>query len=385
MRLLFLTYGPQSGVTESVSRALAAAGASVRTHDVLDGFLWRVRAGRTVLPNARPGVVRAVAESMLRHGRGWKALYLHTAWTFDRLSRRAGEEVRRLRPDVVLQSGVLFAPGAHAEVPYYLYLDHTRALGERYEPLPGLPPPFPEDPAWRARERSVYRNAVAIFTMSEIVRRSLLDDYGVDPTRVITVGAGPNVEPDAPDPGTPRDPALLFVGRTFVPKGGPELLAAFELVRDRHPDLELWLVTRDAPARLPPGARAFGLLDRPALARRYARAGAFVLPTLRECFGISFLEAMAFGLPVVGTRIEAIPEIVAEGETGLLVPPRDVGALTRALETLLRDPERARRMGAAGRARVAARFGWDRVAARMLAAMSPEPDLRRRRIGARAG
>ncbi len=381
VRLLYLTYGPQSGVTASVSRALGAAGADVRTHDVLEGFLWKVRAGPAVLPNARPDVVRAVGEAVLRHGWSWKAHYLHTTWAFDRLSERADAAIRRARPDAILQAGVLFGPGAHPELPYYLYLDHTRALGERYAAVPGLPPPLPPDPAWRARERSVYRNAAGIFTMSEGVRRSLLEDYGVDPARAVTVGAGPNVEPDAPDGGARRDPAILFVGRSFVPKGGPELVAAFEAVRARHPDLRLWLVSGDAPARLPPGAHALGLMDRRPLGRLYARASAFALPTLRECFGLSFLEAMSFALPCVGTRIEAIPEIVADGETGLLVPPRDVGALSRALEALASDPARAGRMGAAGRARVLARYGWDRAAARMLAVMAPERD----RPAARAG
>ncbi|WP_237758089.1 glycosyltransferase [Anaeromyxobacter sp. PSR-1] len=84
---------------------------------------------------------------------------------------------------------------------------------------------------------------------------------------------------------------------------------------------------------------------------------------------------MAFELPVVASRIEAIPEIVADGETGLLVPPRDPAALAAALGALLADPARARAMGAAGRARAAARFGWTRAAARMLDVLRPAPAL----------
>ena len=98
----------------------------------------------------------------------------------------------------------------------------------------------------------------------------------------------------------------------------------------------------------------------------------FALPTLREAFGLAFVEAMAFGLPVVGSRIEAMPEIVVDGETGLLVPPRDPAALAGALSALLADPARARRMGEAGRARVAERFGWDRAIGRMLDVLRPD-------------
>jgi glycosyltransferase involved in cell wall biosynthesis len=80
---------------------------------------------------------------------------------------------------------------------------------------------------------------------------------------------------------------------------------------------------------------------------------------------------MAFGLPVVATAVEAVPEIVVQGETGLLVPPRDPAAIADACAALLGDPGRARRMGEAGRARVAERFGWDHAAARMLEVLRP--------------
>ncbi len=375
MRLLYLNYGPQSGVTAAVSRQLSAAGVTVSHANVLDGFLYQLRSGSRI-PNARPSVIRAVLAAMRLHGRCWKPYYLHTEYAFDRLSSVARRAIDRERPDVVLQAGVLFSPGPWPEKPYTLYLDHTRAIAERYPPLEGLPPPIPPSAAWRAREQAVYRGAAAIFTMSEGVKLSLEADYGVDAARLHVVGAGPNVQPSAGDLGGPREKAVLFVGRNFVPKGGPELLDAFAIVRRDHPEAELWLVSSSAPRVLPPGVVHHGTLGRDALARLYARAGVFALPTLREAFGLSVLEAMAFGLPVVASRLEAIPEIVSDGETGVLVPTRDPAALGRALSGLLADPIRARLMGAAGRARVLARFGWDRAVAAMLAVLRPRPHLR---------
>lgn len=370
MRVLYLHYGPQSGVTAAVSGALAEAGVELLHANPTERFLYQLRPGLRI-PNGRPAVIRGVAEALRRHGLHWKSYYLHSTYAFDHLSRLAAQEIRRLRPDAVLQAGVLFGPGPYPEVPYHLYCDHTRAVAERYPPLPRLPPPIPFEPGWRARERAVYRNAAAIFAMSEFVRASLLDDYGVDPARVRVVGAGPNVVPGPLDQDLPRERTILFVGRQFVPKGGPELLDAFAEVRRDHPGVKLAIVSSSAPARLPDGATFHGLLGKEALSRLYATAAVFALPTLREAFGLSFLEAMSFGLPVVASRIEAIPEIVSDGETGLLVPPRDAAALARALSELLADPVRARRMGAAGRARALRRFGWDRVAARMLEVLRP--------------
>ncbi|ACL67552.1 glycosyl transferase group 1 [Anaeromyxobacter dehalogenans 2CP-1] len=374
MRVLYLHYGPQSGVTAAVTRSLAEAGAEVVDANPAEGFLYQLRPGCRI-PNVRPAVVRAVAEALRTHGRSWKPYYLHTTFAFDHLSARAGEAIRRAGADAVIQAGVLFSPGLVPDVPYHLYLDHTRAIAERYPPLEGLPPPVPYAPEWRAREEAVYRGAAGIFTMSEAVRTSLLSDYGVSPARVHVVGAGPNVEPGPRDLGLAREPLVLFVGRNFVPKGGPELLEAFREVRRVHPRARLALVTSRAPAALPEGVTDHGLLGKEALARLYATAAVFALPTLREAFGLSFLEAMAFELPVVASRIEAIPEIVADGDTGLLVPPRDPAALAAALTALLGDPARARAMGVAGRARAAARFGWARAAARMLEVLRPAPAL----------
>ncbi len=370
MRLLYLNYGPQSGVTKAVSRHLEAAGVRVAHANVIDGFLYQLRPG-SKLPNARPTVARAVLEAMRTHGRSWKPYYLHTTFAFDHLSDVAAAAIRRTEPDVVLQAGVLFAPGRPAEAPYHLYVDHTRAIAERYAPVEGLPPPLPPSPGWRAREQAVYRGAVAIFAMSRAAKASLVADYGVDAARVHVVGAGPNVEPGTREVGGPREEAVLFVGRNFVPKGGPDLLEAFAAVRLAHPAAQLWIVSRSAPRSLPPGVTFHGELGEEALARLYARASVFALPTVREAFGLSVVEAMTFGLPVVASRIEAIPEIVSDGESGILVPPCDPAALGRAIAGLLADPVRARLMGAAGRARALARFRWDRAIAGMLSVLRP--------------
>ena len=97
----------------------------------------------------------------------------------------------------------------------------------------------------------------------------------------------------------------------------------------------------------------------------FARATVFTLPTLREPFGIAFLDAMACGIPCVATEVEAIPEIVADGQTGFLVPPKDEVALCDALLALLADPARARTMGEVGRLTVARRFLWKHVGDRL--------------------
>ncbi|HEX9288745.1 MAG TPA: glycosyltransferase, partial [Anaeromyxobacteraceae bacterium] len=243
MRILYLNYGPQSGVTAAVLQRLRAAGHEVRIFDPVDGFLYKRQLGRLRVPNVAVDPVLATAAAMARFRAHWKPWYVHTCLAFDRLSARCDRAVREAHPDVVLQAGVLFAPCRRGRAPYYLYCDHTRALNEAYDPVPGLDPPIPFHEGWRWREAAVYHGAEAIFVMSEHVKASLARDYGVSAARVHVVGAGPNVTPaDATGPPPPREKALLFVGKAFALKGGPDALRAFEAVRARHPDAELWMV-----------------------------------------------------------------------------------------------------------------------------------------------
>jgi glycosyltransferase involved in cell wall biosynthesis len=108
----------------------------------------------------------------------------------------------------------------------------------------------------------------------------------------------------------------------------------------------------------------------------YAGASAFVMPSLYEPLGVAVIEAMAAGLPCVGSTGGALPELIEEGETGFLVPPGDEEALLDRMRRLAGDPELCRRLGDAGAARYRERFTWDAVAERMLEAISSRRALR---------
>jgi alpha-maltose-1-phosphate synthase len=105
------------------------------------------------------------------------------------------------------------------------------------------------------------------------------------------------------------------------------------------------------------------MLSKPEVIQLLAHATVFACPSVYEPLGIVNLEAMACGTAVVGSRTGGIPEVVADGETGLLVPPDDPAELARALNVLLADPDRADAMGQAGRKRAVAEFSWTTIAA----------------------
>jgi glycosyltransferase involved in cell wall biosynthesis len=241
-------------------------------------------------------------------------------------------------------------------------------------------------------ERGLYDRLQLIFTMSDWLRRSFVDDFDQAPEKVITVGAGANFEsvPEAPE-RTFASPRVLFVGKRWERKGGPQLLEAFRGLRQDRADAELWIVGPEEPPAQEAGIRFHGRISRSSpegerrLAELYRDATVFAMPSVYEPFGVAFLEAMAYRLPCIGSDRCAMPEIVEDGVTGNTVDAFDTEALAlRLLE--LAEPDRARAFGEAGHRRFLERFTWDGVAARMVAAVTVSRDAggaRPRRAGVR--
>jgi glycosyltransferase involved in cell wall biosynthesis len=176
--------------------------------------------------------------------------------------------------------------------------------------------------------------------------------------------------------GIPADRTVITtVGRLDTQKGLPYLLEAARLVTRGRPDLR-FLVVGEGPRRrdLLRHRDRLGLKGhvsflgfRTDIPQILADSDIFVLPSLWEGMPIVLLEALAAGLPAVATDVPGVTEVLTDGETGLVVPPKDAGALARALRELLDDPALRRRFAQAGRRRVAEDFGWEKVVATTMA------------------
>ncbi|MBX7548380.1 glycogen synthase [Streptomyces sp. tea 10] len=241
-------------------------------------------------------------------------------------------------------------------------------------------------------ERTAVEAADAVIAVSGAMREDILTCYpALDPARVHVVHNGIDTRLYRPDPGTdallrhgidPARPYVLFVGRITRQKGVPHLLRA---VRDIDPGAQVVLcagapdtpgIDREFRELFEEVSRARAgvfwipqMLPRTEVIQLLTRAAVFVCPSVYEPLGIVNLEAMACGTPVVASRVGGIPEVVADGATGLLVDVDDgfEAGLARALDTVLGDPAAARRMGEAGRVRAVGEFGWDAVARRTAA------------------
>ena len=245
-------------------------------------------------------------------------------------------------------------------------------------------------------ERTAIVAADAVIAVSAGMRADVLSAYpDVDPDRVHVVHNGIDTELFSPrrddavlrrhgiDPGRP---IVIYIGRITRQKGLPHLLAA---ARDLHADVQLVLCASapDTPAIAEEVEQAVAALratrtdviwlreqlPRPDLVALLSAATVFVCPSVYEPLGIVNLEAMACGVPVVASAVGGIPEVVIDGETGVLVPydPRspeqfDHG-LAGALDRVISDPVAAADMGRHGRERAVEHFGWAEIARRTVA------------------
>jgi len=247
-------------------------------------------------------------------------------------------------------------------------------------------------------ERTAYEGAARIIAVSHGMRADVLAAYPqVDPARVDVVHNGIDTEVYHPDPDTAAvtelgidgsRPYVLFVGRITRQKGIVHLINAARRFDD---DVQLVLCA-SSPDTKEIGEETAAAVDqlraergdssviwvqeqvvRPKLIQLFTHALAFVCPSIYEPLGIVNLEAMACETAVVASAVGGIPEVVVDGETGLLVPydaaePRAFEhAFADAVNTIATDPTRARAMGVAGRARAVSDFGWDAIADQTIA------------------
>ena len=191
--------------------------------------------------------------------------------------------------------------------------------------------------------------------------------------RVIPYGA--DLDLFRPEPRPERDAVVVgTAARLSVEKGVRYLVEAFARLRQRFAERVTLRIAGDGPekGRLQDLARRLGVdiefagwLEHRDLPAFLQGLDIFVLPSLFEGFGVAAVEAAAMELPVIGSRVHGIPDVVADGKTGLLVPPRDPASLADAIAALVEDPRRRRQMGAAGRAFVAEHYDWSKNAAQM--------------------
>ena len=370
MKICFLSceYGPtiagdEGVVTQSLAEGLAAAGHEVRVAGLLD------RGGHSPAWEERNGVtIHRVPVPFFRGGGIWAR---HRLWRLVRRWSKAGEiDV----VDAPLARGLVAAWG-RLPVPVIVRVHGTHAA--RTSPIAPAPSGVSQWFERRGAQRADVLCAVSA-SVARLVTERLLNapqPCAVIPNPVSGLGT-PSWEPEHP-------PVIVYSGGLAERKGVCELIRIWPRVRRTFPAARLLLFGRDSslrtggtvsqwikdqlrqPADL--GVEIRGHVPREALARAYSRAAAVVLPSHYEAFGMAAAEAMWCGCPLVFTRYGSGPELLRDGEEGLLVNPHEPDSIAEALLRILLDREFAAGLGQAAARKARSQFALGPVIERNLA------------------
>lgn len=283
----------------------------------------------------------------------------------------------------VWPSGAHLSPYVYQDlsVSAILWLQKEDPVGYRYCEYAQVPQKTLEHrAAWQLEQ---YRQSEAVFTMGRWLREFLIRECGLPGEKVHAVGGGINVDAARIHPGQKEGRRILFVGRNFVRKGGPLVVQAFGILREKYlPEAELYLAgasEMDIRAALKEREimpdksdwqkiHLLGDLGAEKLADYYNLCDVFCMPSYFEAYGLVFAEALAYGLPCIGRDKFAMPEFIEDGCTGKLFSGEDAQRLAEDLWDVLRDPKYREKV--AGRREWYLReYSWDRVAQKICSVM----------------
>jgi glycosyltransferase involved in cell wall biosynthesis len=323
---------------------------------VLEQTLGHVAHGRNIerALKAEPDIDAAVIRIEFNEPAGLQRLPAFRTWTWraSLAARNALRATMREKPlhaaFIHTQVAALMAGEIMRSVPTIVSLDATPRLFDREGDAYGhrRNVELVELLKKQANTRS-FAAARRLVTWSHSAAYSLVRDYGVPMSKIDVIPPGVDLSLFRPSllPKPAGPVRVLFVGSDFERKGGPDLLEAARQLGDK---VQLDVVTRDKVN--PPAGMTVRIHNdlgpqSDELVTLYRRADIFVLPSRGDCMPQAVIEALACGLPVVATRVGAIPEMVRDGVNGCLVPAQNPKALAAAIASLLQSPSRRHTMG----------------------------------------
>ncbi|WP_159650853.1 glycosyltransferase family 4 protein [Vibrio atypicus] len=300
-----------------------------------------------------------------------------STWAFKLKSRWCAKYIKR--NDVGRYSGIIQVSGTydctkyiHNDIPLYILTDYTMKLAEdkndqNISPL--LPPSKSELIKWYNLESKLYLRAKKILIPSKYIGHSLVEHYGVQLSSISVVGYGSNLHPK--DTSVKRvlskdGPHFLFVGKMFEQKGGSFICDAFSDVKKVYPNATLTIVgPRVDPCISTEGVKYLGrIYDKDRLSELYNSVDMFLIHSAYEAFGLVLLEAMAHGLPCIGSDIDAMPDILVDSNAGSVVPFGSSLALTDEILRYLSNQELFSKASESGIKAVKAYYNWNSVGKR---------------------
>ena len=221
------------------------------------------------------------------------------------------------------------------------------------------------------KAKQFYENCAGIFTMSEWLRKDLVERTGLPASKVHHVGGGSNIDVSRIDYSRKEGNKFLFVGKVWDLKNGDLVVEAFKQLSAAYPDRKPQLYIA-GPEKEPAGIAGFenivylGRLSYDELIAYYNLCDYFVMPSRHDAYGLVFVEALCFGLPCIGKNLCAMPEFIQHGQNGYLLEQDDVQELQGLMEKLLLEGSFMAAAVQANREYYLKKYAWDTVADRII-------------------
>lgn len=290
----------------------------------------------------------------------FKYHFLGTTFLFRHMSRMVSRKLYSTRYDAIIQTQCL-CDSSGLGIPNYIYTDHTNLNNLNYKWT--SVDKYLRTQTYVELERKAFLNATGIFVMSRNIRDSLVTQYGVDPQKITMAYVGSNTTPPQHHDNTKYyNKNIIFVGKDWERKGGPLLVEAFRDVISAVPDATLSIVGCSPKVDVR-NCHVYGEVDLEEVASLYQKAAIFCFPTVREPFGIVYIEAMLNKLPIVTNNMGAAPSLVTPANGYLL--EHDVNDYSNVLIELLRDPAKCQAMGEESYRIARTYYNWETVGREM--------------------
>ncbi|MDF5720862.1 MAG: glycosyltransferase family 4 protein [Rhizonema sp. PD37] len=279
-------------------------------------------------------------------------------------SQEVEQTIKQLKdtPDLVFHLYCMWSPfWEKSEIPYTIFSDYTMSLAIKnwkdWVPFSNQT----EKDTWLAFEKQAYQRAYHLFPMSNMVKSSLIEDYGIDPKKITVIGSSGNFKEPSKEEKVFGSKRILFNGSDFERKGGDLVLSAFKKVRQAIPEAKLIVVGKKLE-KIENGIENYGSVSNLDIHKLLLKTDVLVAPARCEPFGLLLVEAMNCGVPCIVSKTGGMPEIVNHQSDGIVINQPNPELLAKEIIRLLSNHNLLQSMSTQARQTIKDKFNWESIA-----------------------
>jgi glycogen synthase len=276
-------------------------------------------------------------------------------------------------PDYVFHIFGTYSPfWKRSDIPYAVYLDYTMALAEKaWKPWATFSNQKEQD-AWFKRETQLYKDSHHLFTMTDLVKKSLIEDYEIDEQKITTVGLASLFRDSYEGAKTFGTQRIIFNGSDFERKGGDIVIKAFEIVKKKLPNASLTVIGKELKTSIDGIENPGSISSHAELEELFLSADLAVAPARCEPTGVFIVDAMRCGVPCIVSANEwnGIPEFLEHGVDSIIINQLHPELLAEQIISLLGNPSTLESMSQAARNKVRTQLNWNAIANKVVHTLS---------------